>query len=131
MTNRGLLARIACYGAIAAAAMAVTLIAGCAPAAARRPNAIPATQLRQIPRLAEGQRVFMEHCNQCHVGGAAGVGPSLNDKRLPAFVIKFQVRHGIGRMPAFSERKVSDQQLDDLVRYLKYLRDHPEGPPRA
>jgi mono/diheme cytochrome c family protein len=94
---------------------------------ARRPNVIPDPQLRNNPRLAEGQLIFMQHCNQCHVGGAAGLAPSLNDKRLPTWFIKFQVRHGLGAMPAYSERVVDDSQLDDVVTYIRYLRQHPDG----
>jgi hypothetical protein len=33
-----------------------------------------------------------------------------------------QVRHGLGTMPAFSEREISDGELDDLVAYVKALR---------
>jgi cytochrome c5 len=94
---------------------------------ARRPNVIPNVWLRNNPRLAEGQRLFMEHCNQCHVGGAAGLAPSLNDKRLPNWFIKFQVRKGMGAMPAYSQRALNDSQLDDVVTYLRYLRQHPDG----
>lgn len=115
-------------------ALIVAAIAGCSvpatlglTAPARRPIAIPAAQLQDNPGLAEGQRMFMQHCNQCHVGGAAGLGPSLNDKRLPPWLVRFQVRHGLGAMPAFSERKLSDRQLDDLVSYVRYLRFHPNG----
>ena len=78
-------------------------------------------------RLAEGQRVFMQQCNQCHVGGAAGVGPSLNDKHLPPWLIRFQVRHGLGSMPAFPPRVMSDRQVEDVVTYVRYLRFHPNG----
>ena len=75
-----------------------------------------------------GRTAFMEYCTQCHPGGEAGLGPSLNDKALPTFLKKFQVRQGIGSMPSFSEAEISDQQLDDIMAYLKALRDH-EGEP--
>ena len=108
----------------AAAVIVTGVIAGCA-APARHPNVIPAEQLRTDPRLAEGQRVFMQHCNQCHVGGASGVGPSLNDKRIPPFLVRFQVRHGLGAMPRFPSSVITDAQLDDVVTYVRFLRDHP------
>jgi mono/diheme cytochrome c family protein len=73
--------------------------------------------------LAEkGVKVFAVYCNQCHPGGTAGVGPALNNKPLPGFLIKFQVRHGLGAMPAFSEEEIGPQELDALVAYLKELR---------
>jgi mono/diheme cytochrome c family protein len=37
-------------------------------------------------------------------------------------LIRFQVRHGLGAMPAFSEKEIGDRELDDLVAYLKALR---------
>ena len=123
--------RILEFGAaalIVAAPLAGSLI-GCSDA--RRPNTIPSQTLQQNPRLAEGQRVFMQYCNQCHVGGAAGVGPAINDKKIPSLVLRFQVRHGLGQMPAFSPRRISDSQLDDLTRYVRYLHDHPNGPARG
>jgi mono/diheme cytochrome c family protein len=71
---------------------------------------------------ARGERVFAEHCDMCHTQGEAALGPALNDKPLPGSLIAFQVRHGLGAMPAFSEREISDAQLDDLVAYVKALR---------
>jgi mono/diheme cytochrome c family protein len=102
-------------------------IAGCTGFDARRPNVISDRALQNNPHLAEGQRVFMEYCNQCHVGGAAGVGPSLTDKKLPTWLIAFQVRHGVGAMPAFPRRSFSDRQLNDVTAYLRYIRLHPHG----
>lgn len=122
-------ARFAAAALIALGPLSAIVSIGCS--AARRPNTIPAPTLRQNPRLAEGQRVFMQHCNQCHVGGAAGLGPSINDKHLPGWLVKFQVRHGLGVMPAFSPKHISDSQLDDLVWYVKYLHEHPNGPVRG
>lgn len=72
--------------------------------------------------VAQGQVVFMANCNKCHPGGQAGLGPAINNKPLPGFMIKFQVRKGLGVMPAFSEERISDQQLDNLVVYLKELK---------
>ena len=69
-----------------------------------------------------GRVVFMEHCNACHVGGSGSLGPSLNDKPLPAFLMRFQVRQGLGTMPAFSEDKIDDAEMDSLIAYLKALR---------
>lgn len=81
------------------------------------------------PAEERGRVVFMQHCHQCHPGGEAGLGPSLNDKALPEFLKKFQVRRGIGSMPSFSERRISDDELDDLMAYLDALRDQEGEPP--
>ena len=90
----------------------------------RVPNAIPAQELRQQPRLAEGQRAFMQNCNQCHPGGSGGIGPSLNDKKIPPFLVKLKVRHNLGAMPKFPEDVLPDAQLDDIVAYLRYIRQN-------
>lgn len=76
----------------------------------------------QSPHLQNGQKLYMEKCHLCHPGGEAGLGPALNNKRLPKFLIRFQVRHGLGAMPGFSSEDISDEQLDDILTYLKALR---------
>lgn len=120
--------RMIAWACMVAAMMSA--IAGCQPTA-RRPNQVPAPVLRTRPPLAEGQRVFMQHCNQCHVGGAAGLGPALNQRPFLPLMVKLQVRAGFGAMPSFSDRQISGSQLDDVIRYMKYLHDHPEGPSRS
>lgn len=76
--------------------------------------------------LAHGQRTFMQFCNGCHPGGTSGVGLALNNKPLPAFALRYQVRQGLGVMPAFSEEVIPDEDLDALVAYLQALQDHPD-----
>jgi mono/diheme cytochrome c family protein len=60
----------------------------------------------------------MAHCHACHPGGEAGLGPALNDKPLPGLLVRLQVRTGMGAMPAFSPRELSDGELRDLIAYL-------------
>ncbi len=74
------------------------------------------------PAVALGQRVFATHCSQCHPGGERGIGPALNDKPLPGWLIKFQVRNGLGAMPSFSSDEIGGEELDALVEYLVWLR---------
>lgn len=71
---------------------------------------------------AEGQKVFMGNCNRCHPGGMAGLGPAIINKPLPSFMIKFQVRNGLGTMPSFHKDHISNDELDNLVTYIKALR---------
>ena len=78
------------------------------------------------PAVAQGQKVFMTYCHKCHPGGTAGLAPAINNKPLPGFLIRYQVRNGIGMMPAFKEDVISDEELDNLVAYLKVLRDMEE-----
>ncbi|HYH21411.1 MAG TPA: cytochrome c [Azospirillum sp.] len=74
------------------------------------------------PKLVAGERAFMRACNQCHPRGEAGLGLALNDKPLPDFAIRAQVRAGLGAMPAFSREDLSDADLDAIIAYLDYLR---------
>lgn len=97
------------------------LLANCS---ARRSTPIMGVLPLTSPQVAEGQQIFMAHCHQCHPGGEAGLGPALNNKPLPAFAIRIQVRHGFGAMPAFSPDEISDAALDAVIAYLRALRDH-------
>jgi mono/diheme cytochrome c family protein len=77
------------------------------------------------PAVQHGKVVFMRQCHSCHPGGEGGLGPGLNDKPLPVFAMKVQVRTGIvgfGVMPSFDEHEISSQDLDDLMKYLKAIR---------
>jgi mono/diheme cytochrome c family protein len=77
------------------------------------------------PKMVLGQKIFMRNCNQCHPGGSAGLGPSLNNRSLFAWYIKLKVRSGGGGMPAFSQDRVTDTQLDAVTEYLLELRALP------
>jgi mono/diheme cytochrome c family protein len=106
--------------------LAVACLAiACGPARRSEPLVGPV----QFSEAGErGRVVYMEYCNQCHPGGEAGLGPALNDKALPTFLKKFQVRQGLGSMPSFSDEEISDEELDDIMTYLKDLRGHEETP---
>lgn len=91
-------------------------------ATARRGETLTGEHHPPTREIALGERVFDANCSQCHPGGTQGVGPSLNDKPLPGWVIRFQVRHGLGAMPAFSATEIPDAELKAVVRYLKWLR---------
>jgi mono/diheme cytochrome c family protein len=83
-------------------------------------------------QVARGQVVFMTHCDKCHPGGESGLAPAINDKPVPGFVIRFQIRNGLGAMPAFKEETIPDDKLDDLMAYIKQQRkakDKPETAP--
>jgi mono/diheme cytochrome c family protein len=97
------------------------LLAGCS---ARRGEPLVGALDPRPPAVGRGQLVFMAHCHACHPGGEAGLAPAVNNKPLPGFVIKTQVRLGVGAMPRFSADEISAEQRDDLVAYLKALRRH-------
>lgn len=72
--------------------------------------------------VAQGKVLYDTYCNTCHPGGSSGLGPALNNKPLPGFAIRFQIRRGVGVMPAFSEEVISDDEAKKLVAYMKALR---------
>ncbi|MHA3770657.1 c-type cytochrome [Verrucomicrobiota bacterium sgz303538] len=98
---------------------AVITVAGCS---ARRGEPLMGARRGGDPQVEHGRLVFMQYCHKCHPGGEAGLGPALNDKPLPEFLIKTQVRVGLGAMPSFGPDIINNQELDDLVRHLKALR---------
>ena len=100
----------------------LVMIAGCG--SARRGTPVQPEFEAANEAVAHGERVFMEYCNSCHPGGEGGLGPAINNRPLPAFLIRFQVRRGLGAMPGFSEDVISDEELRDLARYLIALRTH-------
>ena len=104
----------------AAYLLAAILLTGCGPERRDEPLTEPLTS--DDPRVALGHRVYSQHCHQCHPGGAAGLGPAINDKPLPVTLIKAQVRQGHGHMPKFSEEEISDEELGAIPYYLKGLR---------
>ena len=77
------------------------------------------------PAVQHGKAVFAHRCNSCHPGGEGGLGPGLNDKPLPVFAMKLQVRTGLvgfGVMPSFNKHQIPSEDLDDLMKYIKTLR---------
>ena len=110
----------AVYG-LFVAIVAIVASSACASARRRPPLAAPPSLNEQA---ATGQVVFMEKCNRCHPGGEAGLGPALTDKPFPDFLKRFQVRHGLGVMPAFDKSEMTDEQLSDVLAYIRALRRH-------
>jgi mono/diheme cytochrome c family protein len=102
--------------------LGAALVALAACGSARRGAPLTGPHDPPSAEIAQGQRVFDAFCNGCHPGGTAGVGLALNNKPLPGFVIRRQVRWGVGAMPAFSEETIPDDELDALVAYLVWLR---------
>lgn len=100
----------------------LVLLPGCGSARRSEPIAGP-MPVANAP-LTEGRKLFMRSCDQCHPRGEAGLAPALNNKPVPTFLMKFQVRHGLGAMPSFSKEDISDEDLGKIILYLQALRHH-------
>jgi mono/diheme cytochrome c family protein len=73
-------------------------------------------------KVEHGRIVFLKNCHQCHPNGEAGLGPALNNKPAPVFLMKTQVRVGLGAMPHFTKDQIPPEDLDDLMAYVMALR---------
>jgi ubiquinol-cytochrome c reductase cytochrome c subunit len=80
---------------------------------------------------SDGQSIFREHCAGCHQVAAQGgyltgaVAPPL--ERATKVQIAEAVRIGPYVMPQFSEKQISDSELDSLIAYVQYAQD-PDDP---
>lgn len=81
--------------------------------------------------LAEGLRLFTDHCAGCHQVVAQGgyvtgaLPPPLGD--ATAVQVAEAVRIGPYVMPRFSKHDLSDAQLDSIIRYVEWAK-HPAHP---
>ena len=94
---------------------------GCAPAYRGAPILEPLEL--ENPQALLGQQVFFSVCHQCHPSGGTGIGLGITNKPLPDWLVRFQVRNGIGQMPAFTVEEISEEELDGLVIYINELRE--------
>ena len=78
---------------------------------------------------SEGEQLFVEKCGMCHRDLGMGTmllmnripreQAKLEDRNeLPAALVKAVVRNGLGNMFSISRAEVSDEQLDQIARYL-------------
>jgi mono/diheme cytochrome c family protein len=106
--------------AFVGALVAGLVVSSTACHSARRGEALGRPLKDTSPAVERGHIVFQKHCYRCHPNGEGGLGPSLSDK--PLFVIKTQVRAGLGAMPGFRKEQISPEELDDLMKYMVALR---------
>lgn len=74
---------------------------------------------------ARGEALYRSKCYGCHTA-EAGVGPAQNTADFKVRyaddeTIVFVVRAGRQPMPAFSEQMLDEQQLADIIAYLRSL----------
>jgi ubiquinol-cytochrome c reductase cytochrome c subunit len=75
--------------------------------------------------ITNGLSSFTLHCAGCHqVGGAGGIvtgaiAPPLNDKDVTPTQIAEAIRIGPYLMPNFNANQISDQDINDIARYVR------------
>jgi mono/diheme cytochrome c family protein len=117
------LGRVRLAFSLAAVIVVGVAVAGCR--SVRRGEPIVGQLRSSDPDVQHGKIVFARRCYSCHPGGEGGLGPGLNDKPLPVFAMKLQVRTGVvgfGVMPSFDKHQIPSEDLDDLMKYIKALR---------
>lgn len=107
----------------------LTIFLGLRLSSCSAPKTAPLAQVVEMPTedLRQGRELFNAHCASCHPGGMAGVGFAIINKPLPESIIRFQIRNGIGVMPAFDESMLNDEQVESIAEYLVYLRKGKKG----
>jgi mono/diheme cytochrome c family protein len=94
--------------------------------ACTRPRVEPPVAMAEATAEApHGRMLFQRYCYKCHPDGAAGLGPALNNKLLPQFAIRTQIRKGLGAMPAFGPHVLSDADVAAIAQFVHDLRTAP------
>lgn len=90
---------------------------------------IPDTELGKAS-VSRGSELYLLNCAACHnaaaIGGAlsyGGYAPAL--RQSSALQVAEAPRIGPGNMPVFGPDTLSDDELNDVVRYVSYLQ-HPD-----
>jgi len=84
--------------------------------------------LAQSGNAENGKRVFLKDgCYECRGTVAqGGTGPRLTPPAIPLPTMTAVVRKGVGGMPPYSARVLSDAELSDIHAYLETI---PAPPP--
>ena len=100
------------------------ILAGIVSISCSAPKTKPYAEVVTLPteQLQNGRILFDNYCASCHPEAMSDVGLAIINKPLPKALIKFQIRNGIGVMPAFNEEQLSDEQVENIAEYLHYLR---------
>lgn len=86
--------------------------------------------------INRGRELFAENCAQCHGSSGDGASVGSNDvapslSTATVFQVAEAIRAGPGVMPRFGTDVLSDQDVDDIARYVNFVETHgnaPNGP---
>lgn len=79
------------------------------------------------PLIEEGRLIFKYHCQKCHPNGESGVGPPINNIKLPGFLTRARIRSRAfllwtGRMPEFKKDEISKKDMKALMAYINDMK---------
>jgi mono/diheme cytochrome c family protein len=99
-----------------------TLAAFALPRVHGAPTAPVSNGPSAIGQPADAATAFAAVCQPCHGRqGRNGIAPALVPMRRTANEVLAIVREGVGQMPPVSPRELSDQQVVQIVEYLRSL----------
>lgn len=81
------------------------------------PNVLLTSAMFDLERPAA--TAYNQLCAYCH---DAGIGPDLGANEYDALTIQSFVRNGYGAMPAMTETQVSDEDIEQISKYLASYR---------
>ena len=102
---------------LATAIAAAVGLASCGEQAQSNTSSTPAANATRT----RGEIVFAKYCNSCHPGGGRGAGPSLAQAGISEDEFDEYVRKVKNRMPAFNEGLISNDDLDEMYRYISSM----------
>lgn len=103
------------------------------------PNIFPDPSLAKTSGVNKGFKIFTQNCFACHTmnkQGESQIGPDLNVPHSPTEYFKEPYLRMLirdpqhlrfwpqGKMRGFSEKVLSNKELDDLISYLKHMSQH-------
>jgi mono/diheme cytochrome c family protein len=103
---------------LAIVAGVLSLLCDCSPG--RQGGATVASNVSDA-NAPPGKAVFEKHCIRCHPYGKAGIGPNLSKRKLTAEIVRKKVRKGGLIMPSFSEKQISNEELEQLAEFVPTL----------
>lgn len=106
--------------------LALGLAGGLACASSHRSQPMLAAPRALSAEQQHGRVLFHKFCHQCHPHGEAGLGPGINRNPAPMAAFRLQVRGGLGAMPAFPDAIIPDGELEQLLAFVDFQREHHE-----
>lgn len=101
----------------------------------------PRQDLTTVPKqsnsdqVANGRRLFVKYgCYECHgleAQGGGSAGPRIGPDPVPLSALIGYLRAPAREMPPYTDKVISDKELNDIHEFLKSLPHPPSAPPES